>query len=346
MTGFMELLAAPFAACILIAALHCYMGLHVVKRGVIFVDLALAQMAALGTAVALLLTPLIDFHPHNHEDVHSFHHNTHMHGELHLAEDLLGGNLVSEQPQTHVNGEDESSHEKSNIHWFKKRFSYILSLSFAFFGAVIFALGRFRDERVPHEAIIGIVFVVSSALAVLVLSKAPHGHEKMEAMLVGSILFVNWRDVLNMFILYIPLGILHFVVRRVLMRISENLKEADSAGIFVRAWDLLFYGSFALMVTQSVSIAGVLVVFSYLIIPAVCAIMFVDNFFRCLLISWGIALMVSFLGLVISAWKDLPTGPSLVTTFGAVLLICIVLRAFTARLISRGQETTISPTSN
>ena len=219
-----------------------------------------------------------------------------------------------------MNAEDELAHDKSIIHWFNERFSYVLSLSFAFFGAVIFALGRFRDERVPHEAIIGIVFVVSSALAVLVLSKAPHGHEKMEAMLVGSILFVNWRDVLNMFMLYLPLGILHFVIRRVMMRISENIKEAESAGIFVRAWDLLFYGSFALMVTQSVSIAGVLVVFSYLIIPAVCAIMFVGNFFRCLLIAWVIALVVSFSGLVLSAWKDLPTGPSLVATFGAVLL--------------------------
>ena len=105
MTGFMELLAAPFAACILIAALHCYMGLHVVKRGVIFVDLALAQMAALGTAVALLLGPIIDIHPHGHENVHSLHHETDMHsetdvhGELHVADDLLDGNLVSEQPK-------------------------------------------------------------------------------------------------------------------------------------------------------------------------------------------------------------------------------------------------------
>ena len=113
----------------------------------------------------------------------------------------------------------------------------------------------------------------------LVLSKAPHGHEKMEAMLVGSILFVSWSDVLSMLLLYIPLGILHFATRRVLMSISENIGEAESAGIRVRAWDLLFYASFGLMVTQSVSIAGVLVVFSYLIIPVVCAIMFVDSFF-------------------------------------------------------------------
>jgi len=104
------------------------------------------------------------------------------------------------------------------------------------------------------------------------------------------------------------------------MRISESIREAESAGIHVRAWDLLFYASFGVMVTQSVSIAGVLVVFSYLIIPATCAMMFVDGFFRSLLMAWGIALGVSFSGLILSAWKDLPTGPSLVATFGAVLV--------------------------
>lgn len=282
MTDFMELLAAPFAACILIAVLHCYMGLHVVKRGVIFVDLALAQMAALGAAIALFLGPVLDIQPHHHEDIR-----------------------------------------------------YALSLFLAFFGAVILALGRLRDERVPHEAIIGIVFVVSSALCVLVLSKAPHGHEKMEAMLVGSILFVNWRDVLNILLLYLPLGILHFAVRRVLIKISEDTRKAEATGIRVRAWDLLFYISFGLMVTQSVSIAGVLVVFSYLIIPAACAIMLVNGFFFSLLVAWGIALGVSFSGLALSAWKDLPTGPSLVATFGAVLILCISIRPFLGRIFHR-----------
>lgn len=335
MMDFMELLAAPFAACILIAALHCYMGLHVIKRGVIFVDLALAQMAALGTAVALLLGPVLDIHPHNHETVHSSHHEKEILRESRVSDELFSGNIDHGHHQTPANEEVEPAHDKAVKYWVMEKSAYILSLSFAFFGAVIFALGRFRDERVPHEAIIGIVFVVSSALAVLVLSKAPHGHEKMEAMLVGSILFVTWGDVLNMLLLYLPLGILHYLVRRVLMRISDNIQEAESAGISVRAWDLLFYASFGLMVTQSVSIAGVLVVFSYLIIPAACAIMFVDNYFHSLLMAWGIALGVSFAGLAFSAWKDLPTGPSLVATFGVVLVLCILIRMFTARISNR-----------
>jgi zinc/manganese transport system permease protein len=331
MTGFVELLAAPFAACILIAALHCYMGLHVVKRGVIFVDLALAQMAALGAVIALFLGPFLDIHPHEYENLHSFHHETEMLSDPHIAEELFGANIDHEHHQTHAHGTGEAKHDASLTHWLKGKLSYILSLLFAFFGAVIFTLGRFRDERVPHEAIIGIVFVVSSALAVLVLSKAPHGHERMEAMLVGSILFVNWNDVLSMLMLYLPLGILHFAVRRVLIRISENITEAESAGIHVRVWDLLFYTSFALMVTQSVSIAGVLVVFSYLIIPAACAIMFVDGLLYSLLFAWGIALGVSLSGLAFSAWQDLPTGPSLVATFGAVLILCIAIRPFLAQ---------------
>jgi len=331
MTGFVELLAAPFAACVLIAALHCYMGLHVVKRGVIFVDLALAQMAALGAVIALFLGPFLDIHPHEHENAHSLHHETEMLSDPQVAEELFGINIDQEHHQTHVHKAGEAKHDVAFTYWLKEKLSYILSLLFAFFGAVIFTLGRFRDERVPHEAIIGIVFVVSSALAVLVLSKAPHGHERMEAMLVGSILFVNWNDVLSMLILYLPLGILHFTFRRVLTRISEDIREAESAGIHVRAWDLLFYASFGLMVTQSVSIAGVLVVFSYLIIPAACAIMFVDSLLCSLLFAWGIALGVSLSGLAFSAWQDFPTGPSLVVTFGAVLILCIAIRPFIAQ---------------
>ncbi len=321
MFAFRELLAAPFAACILIAALHCYMGLHVVKRGVIFVDLSLAQMAALGSAVAILMGPILDISPHGHN--HSVHYETSAHKEATEKSFNNGHQGIHEH--------SEKCEKKNSIltKMIIKNLSYILSLVFAFIGALIFTLGRFKDERVPHEAIIGIVFVVASALTVLILSKAPHGHEKMEAMLVGSILFVSWRDVLNMLFLYLPLGILHYAVRHILMKISKNISDAESSDINVRAWDLLFYASFALMVTQSVSIAGVLVVFSYLIIPAVCAIMLVDNFFYSLLTAWGIALLVSFSGLGLSAWKDLPTGPSLVVTFGAFLVLCATIRALT-----------------
>jgi len=325
MGDFVGLLAAPFAGCLLIAALHCYMGLHVVRRGIIFVDLALAQLAALGATVALLVVPLVFG-----ETLHDHHEGLAGHGHHQAA--ALTPAIVGLAPEDGVAaGAAAEEHDEDEAPggakaWLMEETPYLLSLLFAFGGAAIFALGRFRDERVPQEAIIGIVFVVSAALAVLVLSKAPHGHEQMESMLVGNILFVGWHDAWMMFLLYLPLGVLHFAVRRRLLAISENIHRAESTGVPVRAWDFLFYATFGLMVTQSVRLAGVLVVFSYLIIPAVCASMLVRGFGRRLGVAWGIAVVASVVGLALSAVKDLPTGPSLVATFGAILVLCAMVR--------------------
>jgi len=332
MGDFVSLLAAPFVGCILIAALHCYMGLHVIRRGIIFVDLALAQLAALGATVALLVVPLVfgeTLHEHHEGLAGHEHHEAVAWGpaiEGLAPEDVAA---VAAVPQEHAEDEEHAGGLRA---WLMEETPYLLSLLFAFAGAGIFALGRFRDERVPHEAIIGIVFVVSAALAVLVLSKAPHGHEQMESMLVGSILFVGWHDAWMMLLLYLPLGVLHFAVRRRLLAISEDIHAAESAGVPVRAWDFLFYITFGLMVTQSVRMAGVLVVFSYLIIPAVCASMLVKGFGRRLVVAWGIAVAASVVGLALSAVKDLPTGPSLVATFGAILVLCALVRPIVLRL--------------
>ncbi|MBI4834180.1 MAG: metal ABC transporter permease [Planctomycetes bacterium] len=290
----LDVLMYPFLACLVITALHCYMGLHVVKRGVIFVDLALAQTAALGGVLALLLMPILGMEAPDHDAV---------------AVRSFAGFL-----QAH--------------------FPYILTLAFAFLAAALFALSRFRDERVPHEAIIGIVYVVSAALAVLILSKAPHGHEKMEEMLVGNILFANGSDVLKIFLLYFVLGVVHFFFRKKFFAISDDVKRAEQAGMSVRWWDFLFYASFGLMVTQSVGIAGVLVVFSFLIIPNVCALMFFRRFIYQLLFGWG----VSFIAIVAGLWfsttgqEGYPVGPSLVGVFGLILVLCVFARLGFAKL--------------
>jgi zinc/manganese transport system permease protein len=207
-----------------------------------------------------------------------------------------------------------------------KWFGRGMSLLFALLGAVLLAVGRLRDERIPHEAIIGIVFVVCAALSVLILSKAPHGHEKMEAMLVGSILFVRWGEVGLTLLLYLALGAFHLALRRPFLEITKDVSAAERAGTRVRLWDCLFYGSFALMVTQSVAVAGVLVVFSYLIIPAACATLFADHFGRQLLVAWVVAVATTVVGLVVSAVGVMPTGPSLVSCFGAALVLCAVGR--------------------
>lgn len=268
MTGMLELLVVPFAACLVLTGIHCYLGIHIVSRGVIFVDLALAQVAALGSTVALLL-----------------------------------------------------GYELSSVE------AYVISLAFTFLGAGVFALGRTRDKSIPQEAIIGIVYAVSSAVAILVLDRTPHGEEAIETMLVGSILFATWPQVAKIAVMYLAVGVLHFLLRRRFLLISMNPEQARRDGLWIRFWDFVFYITFGLIVTSSVRIAGVLLVFSYLVVPAVCAMLFVRTVARRLLIGWGLGFVASVLGLYASAKWDFPTGASVVATFGIVLVVCAAMKS-------------------
>ena len=258
----LTLMAAPFAACLILAGIHCYLGLHVVTRGVIFVDLSLAQIAAFGSVLAL----------------------------------LFGYELASPQ-------------------------AYVVSLLFTFIGAGIFAVSRLREKVIPQEAIIGIVYAVFTAAAILVLDRAPHGHEALQTMLVGSILYVNWSAVLKMFLIYLAVGVFHYIFRKRFFLISQNVDKARRRGIPVMFWDFLFYITFGLVVTSSVKIAGVLLVFSYLIVPATCAMLLARGILPRLIIGWIIGFLVSVLGLFFSAKWDLPTGASVVTCFGLALIM-------------------------
>ncbi len=319
----LPLLWLPFLACLIIASLHCYMGLHVIRRGVIFVDLALAQCAALGAAVALLAGPYLGHEAHHHEE-----HDQHVVAEAELAEQL---DLEAEGPSWEsTSAEHEHSGDEDHHDGFVS-VAYASSLAFALLGAVVLSVARLRDERIPHEALIGIIFVVSAALTVLILSKAPHGHERMEAMLVGSILFVSWPQLITMLMIYLVLGAFHIAFRRPFLEITSNIANAEAAGRRVRLWDSFFYGSFALMVTQSVGIAGVFVVFSFLIIPAACASLFADRFATQLIVAWIVALLTTLIGLFASAVGDIPTGPSLVACFGTVLVVCAMARKLRRR---------------
>lgn len=267
MNGLLELLIAPFVACIVLAGIHCYLGIHIVSRGVIFVDLALAQVAALGGTVAL----------------------------------LVGYELGSTE-------------------------TYLFSLGFTFFGAAVFALGRTRDETIPQEAIIGIVYAVSSAAAILVLDKAPHGEEAIKAMLVGSILFVTWPQIVRISLICLAIGILHFLLRKKFLSISLSPDLARQTGIRIRLWDFIFYVTFGIVVTSAVQIAGVLLVFSYLVVPAVCAMFFARSVPHRLMIGWGLGFVASVVGLYASAKWDLPTGASIVTVFGMILILSVTLK--------------------
>ncbi|MFA6078598.1 MAG: metal ABC transporter permease [Candidatus Omnitrophota bacterium] len=266
------LMAAPFAACLVLTGIHCYLGLHVVTRGVIFVDLALAQIAAFGAVLTL----------------------------------LFGCELSGPQ-------------------------AYTVSLLFTFVGAGIFALSRLREKVIPQEAVIGIVYAVFSAAAILILDRAPHGHEALQTMLVGSILYVDWPAVLKLFLIYAAVGVFHYVFREKFILISQNVNEARRKGVPVMFWDFLFYITFGFVVTSSVKIAGVLLVFSYLVVPATCAMLLAKGILPRLIIGWIIGFVVSVLGLFCSVRMDLPTGASVVTCFGAALIACSGLSAYLSR---------------
>ena len=256
----------PLVALIALPAILVYFGLHVVGRGIIFVDLALAQIAALGIATAVLLGA--------HPD----------HGVL----------------------------------------PYALAIGFTLAGAALFSLTRFRHPRVPQEAIIGIIYIVAAAAATLVLSRTAAGDEEIKNLLVGNILLVSESEVLRTLALYLAVGALHYFLRRKFHLLSFDTEEAERQGMSIRLWDFLFYATFGLVVTSFVRIAGVYLVFSYLIVPAVCGALLSSRTAARLAIGWGVALTAGVTGLLLSTqWQsmDLPTGPTIVCLFGGFLIL-------------------------
>jgi zinc/manganese transport system permease protein len=261
-------LVLPFLACLVLTGIHAYLGIHVIERGVIFVDLALAQIAALGATIAL----------------------------------LVGGFGVG-----------------SNGAWF-------FSLGFTLIGAGIFALTRMRETRVPQEAIIGIVYAVASAAAIVVVAEAndPHGAEHIRDLLAGNILYVTKGQILKTALMYAGVGAVHYVFRKQFVLISMDHDRAVKEGLNVPLWDFLFYATFGFVITSSVQIAGVLLVFSFLVVPAVFAVLFASSLRNRLLLGWGLGAFVSLVGLSVSYTR--PSGPVIVTMFGLALLVAGVGR--------------------
>ena len=271
-SGMLQFLAAPFVASLILAGIHTYLGVHVVQRGVIFVDLSLAQIAAFGGAVALLLP-------------------------------LSGGDAHSPA-----------------VYW--------VSLAFTFVGALVFATIRSKHAKIPQEAIIGICYAVASAASILAMSKATSESEHLKDMLVGNILAVSWPEVGKTAALYGAIGIFHYVFRHQFLAISRDHGGAEASGLNTKLWDFLFYASFGFVVTSSVSIAGVLLVFCYLIVPSVGAMLYAENIGKRLAIGWTMGTVVSGLGVYLSLWLDLPTGATIVCTFGLVLVLMAVAKPF------------------
>lgn len=258
----LALLWVPFLMCLVLTGIHAYLGFHVLAREVVFVDIALAQIAALGATAAFLVGY-----------------------ELDTWESFASGLLAT------------------------------------MLGALVLALTRTRERQVSQEAVIGVVYAVSSAGAVLLADRAPHGADQVRTMLVGNLLAVRAPEVVAVALLYAAIGLLHWLCRRPFFLISTDPAGAYGRGVSVRLWDLLFYASFGVVVTSSVRVAGVLLVFSYLIVPALAGAALGGTVAGRLLIGWGFGALVSVLGMVASAALDLPTGATVVCAFGLTLLV-------------------------
>jgi zinc/manganese transport system permease protein len=272
-------LAAPFVASLILTGIHAYLGVHVVERGVIFVDLSLAQIAALGAAIALLLP-------------------------------VTGGD----------------AHAPA-VYW--------ISLGFTFVGAAVFSTIRGHRARIPQEAVIGICYAVASAATILAMSKATSESEHLKDMLVGNILAVSWPEVGETAALYGAIGLFHYFFRKQFLAISMNPEQASQSGLPVAFWDFLFYASFGFVVTSSVAIAGVLLVFCYLIVPSVAAMLYADTIGKRLAVGWTMGTVVSALGVYLSLRLDLPTGATIVCTFGIVLALLAAVRPWVRPLLAR-----------
>jgi zinc/manganese transport system permease protein len=267
----LSLFLPPLVACLVIVAIHSYLGLHVIAREVIFVDLSLAQMAALGSTVAI---------------------------------------LVGSQPDSNA--------------------AFAYALGFTTLGAALFALTRSGEKgRVPQEAIIGIVYVMASAAAILVADRTPRGGEAIKDILVGSLLWVTWPTILRLAGVYVVIGLFHWALRYRFLTISFHPETAIAEGWKIRWWDFWFYLSFGIVITFSVPIAGVLLVFSFLVVPAAIAFQFTRSKGILAIIAWLAGAAASAIGLLVSFHYDLPTGPIVVCMFGILLLMAYGLRRIT-----------------
>jgi zinc/manganese transport system permease protein len=262
-------MAAPITICLVLVGIHVYFGLHVIRRGIIFVDIALAQFSALGAALG-------------------------------LAAGIALGTVYSKA----------------------------IGVTTAVVAAWLISLTRKRRDHVPQEAFIGIAYAVASAATILMLVGVPHGGEEIKALLVGSILWVSWTDVAQCAVLYALIGLFHYRYRKAFMAITDNPERAKAAGIKVGWWDFLFFASLGATVTQSVQVAGVLLVFTLLVVPAVMAVLARPEAGAAgrLALGWAIGAVIASGGAALSYLLDLPTGATIVCAFGICLVVQLLFR--------------------
>ncbi|MFH1070287.1 MAG: iron chelate uptake ABC transporter family permease subunit [Candidatus Glassbacteria bacterium] len=260
-------MAAPFTACLVLIGMRGYLGQHVLKREIIFIDISLAQIATLGATAGFILG--IDLH---------------------------------------------------------SGFVTFFSLGAVAFAAFVFAFARYSCRMVPQEAVIGVSYAVATMAAIIMIDKAAGGHEHIREMLSGSILWVHWEQVGWSAAVFSLVGLFHFFYRDRFNRLSLDYDRARSEGMRVRLWDFFFYLSFGVVMIYAVQIAGILLVFSFLIIPATISILLAQNWGSRIGLAWAVGAVVSLIGLVLSWKMDLQSGPTIVCLLGAALLIVMLVR--------------------
>lgn len=272
----LDLIVVPMVAALVILLLHAYLGLHVIRREVIFVDLAFAQIAALGATVAMLVPP-----------------------EWLAPLQIFG----AEAPE------------------------YIFAFATTVLGALIFSFTRLEDSPVPQEAIIGITYVVASAAVILLAGLTAEGAEHIKETLTGTLIWVTWPTVGKMALPYALLAVFYWVFRKPILAVTFEPETVERP----RLWDFVFYVTFGLVITFSVPIAGVLMVFSTLVIPAVIAFLYTAHFGWALVWAWISGTVAIVGGILVSFWLDIATGPALVCAFGLTLILAAALRPLAGR---------------
>ena len=262
-----------FAAAVITGVLLSYLGVHVVGRGIVFVDLALGQISSLGVAFAA----------------------------------FIGTGLTS------------------------------IPLIFTLVGALLMSFINIRDKRLKQEAIIGILYAFASALTVLFISKTAHGDSDIQEVLFGNILSISWHQIYMVGIVFGAIALVHLVFARKFFKLTESFENGENhlVGIF-NIWNFLFYMSIGLTIVFAVKINGVIPVFSYLIIPAVSAIMMSKNKITVIILAFIISILGGFFGLNFSFHYDFPAGPSVVAVLGGIFILSAVYRII-KNLVTRKQ---------
>lgn len=251
-------LAAPFVLTVLLVAIHAYLGLHVLEREVVFVDISLSQIAALGGGLGL-------FFSRNEENPYSL--------------------------------------------WY--------SLGLCLFVSFLLSVFRKYEKKISQEAIIGVTYAFASGMLILLMDRLPHGIEHIKTALIGNILFVTWSEVIQTTLIYLVIGLIHYVFRHQFWMNSRSKNKK-----FV--WDLLFYFLFGVVITFSTHHAGVLVVFSILIVPASLSLRYFETIKNRLLFSWGFGVISSFIAFIIIYYFDLPAGAGIVATITTLFFIFLL----------------------